>query len=328
MKIFAINLLPYIIALISVSFVGWDQKQNHAPEGDLIRMGFLRSLHQYENKADRTENDEIDATTFIFGDSFLIQDDSSTYSRHLDTPTHDFCWFEQYFAAHSASIFNLAFEFNPDSTKINHIIFEAIERTISKHAEKTLEQSREQTHTANRHLIQNKETSNWYRHYPNGLRSIAAMIGVQSHFLQNNECLITRSHRHLPLHNKHNLLSISNTQKLRKSPDEIFNQLERLKPILDSISHLHNAEYLLFVIPDKISVYEDFLPSEAIPKPSFLNDPRLDEFPWVVSPLNQLRTAAEQGEMELFKYSDTHFGPAGAAIAAERLQKAIDSRGW
>jgi len=130
------------------------------------------------------------------------------------------------------------------------------------------------------------------------------------------------------LHNENELLSISKTRKLRQSPDKIFNQLERLKPILDSISHMHDAEYLLFIIPDKISVYEDFLPAGAITKPSFLNDPRLNDFPWVVSPLNQLKTAAEQGEMELFKYSDTHFGPAGAAIAGQSLQKAMDSRGW
>ena len=326
MKTFAIKLLPYIIALISVSLVGWNQKRYHAPEGDLIRLGFLRSLHQYENKAHRTEKDAAEATTFIFGDSFLIQDDSSTYSRHLDTPTQDFCWFQKQFTAPEASIFNLAFEFNPDSSKINHIIFETIERNISRHAGAALNHSNTLKPLVDKNG--SRKSIMWHRHFPNGIRTIASDLGIQRCFLKNNNSLRTRSTSELPLYRSNELISTIQTRRFRQSPDEVFNELERLKPILDSISNLHDAEYLLFIIPDKISVYEDFLPSGVIAKPSFLNDPGLNDFPWVVSPLNQLKTAAEQGEMELFKYSDTHFGPAGAAIAGQSLQKAMDSRGW
>ena len=108
----------------------------------------------------------------------------------------------------------------------------------------------------------------------------------------------------------------------RKKPEETQSIIRDLTVRLHDILDPKNIEFLLYVIPDKETVYTDFFDSKKLPA-SFLE---YDSLPLeVISPVNELKHAVNKGEMEVFKYSDTHLGESGARIVGQHLQAVLNN---
>lgn len=319
MKSFGIKLVPFVIGASSFWLLGWYQAKFHAQEGDLVRTGFLITKKHYENPhSTPTARDTATHDILLVGDSHLDQTPSNRrFQNYLSTPVsaHSHWSYE----AHT-NLFTLGVTLaKVQQPKL--VVFEVVERNL--------------THFAQQHLSQDSiaippirtpqitAETRAFSHLGNGVRTAAGLLNIRHKWLKNDRCRVIQSQGNAPLHEHNHLLFTTDIWDFRKPPNEVTSIVDSLQKALTVRLHPFGINFIIYIIPDKATLYSDFFDSSNL-HPSFLLENALPIK--VYSPIQPMLAAVNEGVMEVYKYSDTHLGRSGAEIVGNHLQSVLDEQ--
>ena len=317
MKLFGRNLIPFVLVAFAVYLLGNYQRDHHAPEGDLIKTSFLLTSRKYLDPPSGipSSNTSVDSPILLVGDSHLDQRPTNCrYQEYLTTPVSSHSHWA--YTPH-VDVFSLGVSLT-DSLKHELVIFEVVERNFFHFAQNFL---------ATDSTVQiAPKSNNSQNHFSfvdgigDGLRTLCSAFGLQHEWIKNDECQIRECHESIPLFSRDRLLITKKDEMHRKKPEEITAILNELKLKLRHHFQPMNIEFLVYIIPDKTTLYSPFCTCEDL-HPSFLLSPPFSSN--VSSPIIPMQTAIENGTMEVYKYSDTHLSPTGASIVGQHLDSEI-----
>ena len=317
MKSFGKRLIPFFLCAALFWMLGWYQANFHAPEGDLVRSSFLITTRHYPDPIQLPPaRDTTARNILLIGDSHLDQSPlTRRFQNHLDIEvSSNSCW-----AYESPNPFllglALARETNPDL-----LVIEVVERNLVPFAsdfcrqDNILEPKIKGTSP--------KRKNSGFHHLGNGVRTAASILTIRHRWYQNDKCRTVPSTKYIPLYS-HDEIHLINKVWSRPPAQEATTVLKELKDALSNQLGTRGIDFFIYVIPDKATVYHDFFDSADLP-PSFLLEKSLP--PDIYSPILDMREAINAGTMEVYKYSDTHLGEAGAQITGAHLSGILQQR--
>ena len=315
MKSFGIRLIPYVLGVALFWLLGWYQTHFQAPEGDLVRVGFLITDRHYPDPEPLAKvRDTSSCDILLVGDSHLDQSPTSRrFQNHLNLEVSA----HSHFAYEDHNPFSLgmalALQQSPEL-----VVFQVTERTLIYFARRFLQ--KKDAITAPRIAPHpQKQESSGFSHLGNGLRTAASFFDIRLNWCLNHRCKVVPCTSRCPLYSNDKIFLIKEVWR-RPPPREVWPILKKLKEDLSNRLGPQGTDFLIYVIPDKATVYSDFFDATDLP-PSFLL-----ESPWpadVYSPIHEMREAVHSGTMEVFKYSDTHLAEAGAKITGQHLTEVL-----
>ena len=320
MKQFAIRSLPYIFIAILLQGIGWYQLKYFAGEGDLIRIGAHFIPRRYTDTPILPEAQSKQAEqVLIVGDSHLDQSPlKRRFQEYLTTPSscHSFHSYEN----GKNPIISAVKLVEHSNYQPETLVIQIIERSLLASALDFVA-SRDLSDPLRPKVWKQRTNTVPYR-IDNGIAASLTFLGITNSWFNNHRCLTLKTTNSPPLYHNHLILLLSKVFNNRKKPEETQSIIRDLTVRLHDILDPKNIEFLLYVIPDKETVYTDFFDSKKLPA-SFLE---YDSLPLeVISPVNELKHAVNKGEMEVFKYSDTHLGESGARIVGQHLQAVLNN---
>ena len=316
MQSFGAQLIPYLLGAALFWLLGWYQANFHAPEGDLVRSSFLITTRHYPDPIQLPPaRDTTACNILLVGDSHLDQRPSiRRFQNHMDieVSSHS-CW-----AYESPNPFvlglALAEEANPKL-----LVVEVVERNLAHFAGDFL---RKESILKPRIKDSATEPSDrGFHHLGNGVRSAASILNIRHKWCQNDKCHTAPCNAHVPLYSQDKIHLINKIWN-RPPAQEAKSALKELKEAFSNRLETRGVEFFIYVIPDKATVYQEFFNSASLPT-SFLLEGSLPTS--VYSPITEMRKAVNAGTREVYKYSDTHLGEAGAKIAGTHLNEIIQS---
>ena len=311
MKSFGVKLTPYLLGAALFWLLGWYQANFQAPEGDLFRTSFLIGTRHYPDPLPLSAaRDSIVHDILLVGDSHLDPSPTSRrFQTHADLPvsSHSHWAYENFSDPFSLGV-ALSREQSP-----RLVIFEVVERNLIHFAHGFMQlDSLPEPRIASPH----KHIEGGFSHLGNGVRSAASLLNIRHKWCQNDQCRILPCTKSPPLYYDNSIFLTKMVWERRKPPHEVLPVLNQLHQALSARLKPNGIDFIIYVIPDKATVYSDFFDSAGL-HPSFLLDPSFTDR--VQSPVFSMRKAVTAGTMEVFKYSDTHLAPAGAKIVGEHL---------
>ena len=317
MKSFGINLIPFVAGAALFWLLGWYQANFHAQEGDLVRTGFLITKRHYDTTDPiPTARDTTIHDILLIGDSHLDQSPvNRRFQHHLNSSVSAHSRFS-YEGVPNPFMLGVALA-REQRPKI--VVFEMVERNLVGFAQQYLNQD---SIRAQLILAPKQNTPVFeFSHLGNGVRTAAGLLNFRHKWLKNDQCEVLSSRGEPPLHNHDQLLFLNKIWELRKPPNEVTSIVDSLQQVLTQQLDAIDSDFIIYVIPDKATVYSDFFESSNL-HPSFLLNDTLPSK--VHSPIHSMRKAVNDGVMEVYKYSDTHLGLAGAQIVGNHLQSLLD----
>ena len=320
MRQFLIQLLPYFLVAAVLQGIGDIQQSYFAGEGDLIRLGRLFPRRYYKDTppmspAQSAEYHEV----LLVGDSHLDQAPRQRRFQHyLTTPTssHSYWSYEK----GQNPIITAIRLIHQNKLQPKVLIIEIIERNL---VSSTIDFLR------CKDFSQPLEAKPWSKkritfpyHIDEGVASLLSIASVQNSWFNNHRCTKLKTTTPPPLFNNHNLLLLSESINNRKPISETEKFILVLNDSLHKILDPLEIPFVVYIIPDKATVYSNHFDSSILP-PSVLDHDPLSGI--ISSPVVELRQAVADGQMEVYKYSDTHLGESGARIVGIHLQNVISS---
>ena len=318
MKSFGKRLIPFILGTTLFGMLGWYQANFHAMEGDLVRSSYLITNRHYSDPVLLPPSRDTTARKILLvGDSHLNQSPSSRrFQNYMDIEvSSNSCWaYESPRNPFTLGV-ALATQRHPDL-----VVLEVVERNLIKFAREFLQL--ESIPEPEIPIATPKKRGQPLKHIGNGARTAASLLNIRHKWLQNDQCRVLPCSKKPPLHSPSSLFLTKNVWANRKPSHEVTPILDQLKQSLADLLNPKGIDFFIYIIPDKATVYNDFIDPVGLP-PSFLLEAPLPTD--VYSPLAEMRKAVNAGTMEVFKYSDTHLGEAGAQIAGTHLNEIIQS---
>lgn len=312
MKSFGINLIPFVAGAVFFWLLGWYQANFHAQEGDLVRTGFLITERHYENPDPiPTTRDNTLHDILLVGDSHLDQNPSNRrFQKNIAIPVsaHSYWSYEG-----SLNPFTLGVALAKEQ-KSKLVVFEVVERNLVHFTKEHF--SHDSIAPPSTKTTTLKMEKKAFSHLGNGARTAAALFHIRHKWFKNDQCRVLPSRSDTPLHSHDQILITKMVWERRKPSSEINAIVDSLKQVLTHQLKPFGTDFIIYVIPDKATVYSDFFESSSL-HPSFLLGSELPDK--LHSPVKAMRNAVNAGVMEVYKYSDTHLGEAGAQITGAHL---------
>ena len=319
MKSFGIKLIPFVVGAASFWLLGWYQANFHAHEGDLVRTGFLITQRHYEDPDPiPTARDTAIHDILLVGDSHLNQSPTNRrFQEHITIPmsVHSHWSYEGSLNPITLGV-SLARKQKPKL-----VVFEMVERNLVHFALDHLHADSIETPP----IITTRRAvgSQVFSHLGNGVRTSAALLNIRHKWLKNDQSKVLTSRSSPPLHSHDQILITKKVWERRKPPGEVTSIINSVKQVLTQQLEPFRTEFIIYVIPDKATVYSDFFECSDL-HPSFLLNGALPDK--IHSPVHAMRRAVNDGIMEVYKYSDTHLGVNGAQITGTHLNGILE--GW
>ena len=317
MKLFGRNLIPFVLVAFAVYLLGNYQRDHHAPEGDLIKTSFLLTSRKYLDPPSGIppSNVSVDSPILLVGDSHLDQRPTNCrYQEYLTTPVSSHSHW-----AYTPNVdpFSLGVSL-ADSSTHDLVIFEVVERNFFRFAQDFLATDSTVQIAPKSNNSQNQFS--FVNGIGAGLRTLCSAFGLRHKWIKNDQCQIRECHESVPLFSSDRLLMTKMVEQHRKKPEEVTAILDELTLKLRQDFKPMSIEFLVYIIPDKATLYSPFCNCEDL-HPSFLSN--LPVSSNVSSPIIPMQTAIANGTMEVYKYSDTHLSPTGASIVGQHLDSEI-----
>lgn len=325
MKLFILKLTPYCITLAIIMCFG----AAYDPlEGDLIRLSYRHSLAAYSTHPSPWQYQPISKldTTLpsvaIFGDSFLGTLNHQPFWTYLTNfnvlpfRSHDFDTSNPIdLCINMADSVRSVLEEDPD-----FVVIEMVERSFYDNTDNLKFKYREIQRASQQKPFHKRKLSDYGS---DGVTYIARRLGFCIPPCNQSVTLIKT--RKAPMLLPTELLVYSDDLNKRRSISEIEIN-DRYRKVKDlSQAEYQNSDIIILIIPDKLTAYEDFISESLDIDESFLNT--LHQPPHFVAPsLNWISDAIASGQMEVYRYSDTHFGDNGSNAIAQNLDRLLQTR--
>ena len=325
MKLFILKFIPYCIALTIIMCYG----AAYDPyEGDLVRLNYRQSLAEYSTNTTPWQYQPTDKinpalpSVAIFGDSFLGTPNNQPFWTHLTNfnvipfRSHDFQASNPIdLCVNMADSVSRLLEENPD-----FVVIEMVERTFYDNTDNLKFKYREIQHAAEQKPFHNRRISDYGR---DGITYIARQLGLCIPPCQNSVTSIRTSKAPLLLPTELLVYSDDLSKRRSLSNNEIKHRYITTKELIEA--EYPNSDVIILIIPDKLTAYEDFISESLDIDESFLKS--LHRPPHFVAPsLNWISDAIASGQMEVYRYSDTHFGENGSKAIAQNLDRLLQTR--
>ena len=299
-------------------------------EGGLTSMAYLPSLRKYSSKPtelNHVADLKIDGhsqihkkytgqpSVAIFGDSFLPGLQSNLIIKNISTFNIHHYKVKNPFVL-SLSLTDSLLRIHPD-----YIIIESIERALLGRLNGINSSQSSQTESLDVLTATKPVAFNFMEQTQNGLFRLAAIFNLKITGSQK------RVHHweaeNLPLHDPNTLYTISTDRDNRKAKYNNVNLL-LIKAYQKIQEAFPQSEIQFLIIPDKLTFYQKYLTSPPC-NPSILNDIDWTQPFFQIQLIPELEEARENGLLDLYKYSGTHFGGNGNEIGSRAISEFLHS---
>ena len=303
-------------------------------EGGLIRMSYLPSLQQYSTQSSNTQgsfpdetlkfyNDSSSRSIAIFGDSFIRNGEGPPFWSALTQDYNIGCFRQQDFT--NSNPFILAFGAKDTLQSIfgqdpDIIIIETIERHLIK---RTKYFSKDNTLQPKKIIPQEKKSLDFVQKIDVGWKMLCGLMKMP--YAQSQRRVHQWKASNLPLHQQTSLLTYADDLNHRLPNYDSLSINAKVDSVIHQVQLKYpHSEIQLLIIPDKLTIYEQFLTNP--PKKSSI----LKHLNWKSAYLKirldeALQILAKEGIFELYTYSGTHFGHTGAHACEQQIRFHLNS---
>ena len=318
MRQFLIQLLPYLLIGVFLQGLGYIQSTYFAGEGDLIRLGrFFPKRHYKDTPPMSTAQSAECHEVLLVGDSHLDQAPiQRRFQHYLTTPTSSHShWSYENGRNPLITAIKLIRQNKPQP---KFLIIEIVERNLIPSAIDFLRYQ---------DFSQPLKTKNGQKghislpyHVDEGIASLLSVGNFRVSWFNNHLCQKLKTTKPPPLYNNQNILLYSEELNEQKSISESAKTIEALDNRLHETLDPLGIPFFLYIIPNKATVYSNYFDSSIVARSILDHSPMPGT---ITSPVFELRQAVADGQMEVYKYSDTHLGTSGARIVGMHLKNLI-----